>query len=67
VLSGGNRYVLRLSSNAHIWINKQIGASTWPGLPGTVTNALDGNWHHLAALYFDGVVVATNTDTSPIY
>jgi hypothetical protein len=75
VLSGGNRYVMRLSSNTQVWINKQIGASTWLGLPGTVANALDGNWHHLAAsisptasvLYFDGAVVATNSDTTPIY
>jgi Concanavalin A-like lectin/glucanases superfamily len=74
VISGSDRYTLRVYSNTEIKVVKRTGTSTWVELPGTVANALDGNWHHLAGVvsasgmfaYFDGVLVASNVDTTAI-
>jgi outer membrane protein assembly factor BamB len=75
VVSGSSRYILRMISNTQIQLVKQSAAGTWITLSATVSNALDGNWHHLAGviaatgmtLYFDGASVASNADTSAIY
>jgi len=75
IISGANRYVIRVVSNTSIAVVKQTGSSTWVTLTGTVTNALDGNWHHIAGvitgsgmtLYYDGASVATNSDATAIY
>lgn len=75
LISGNNRYALRVVSNTQVAVFKQTGSGSWVTLTGTVTNALDGNWHHVAGvitgsgmtLYFDGASVTTNSDTSAIY
>ncbi|HEY4188695.1 MAG TPA: LamG-like jellyroll fold domain-containing protein [Polyangia bacterium] len=75
IVSGGNRYVLRVLSSTQVALVKQTAAATFVTLSATVTTPLDGNWHHLAGvikgtgmiLYYDGASVATNSDTSAIY
>jgi len=75
ILSGGNRYILRVFSSTQIKIAKQTASATWVELLATVSNPLDGNWHHIAGVitstgmiaYFDGAQVASNSDVSPIY
>ena len=75
VVSGSNRYVTRVVSNTQIQVAKQTGSSTWVTVSATVSNALDGNWHHLAGVisatgitaYFDGASVGSTADATAIY
>jgi len=74
VVSGSDRYALRVVSNTVINVRKRTGASTWVTLAGTVANALDGSWHHVAGVispsgmlvYFDGNAVSSNADSTAI-
>ncbi len=76
IVSGSNRYAIRVNSNTQITLVKQTAVSTWATVVATVANALDGNWHHIAGVissttmtaYFDGVAVGTPTsDSNAIY
>ncbi|HEY4186509.1 MAG TPA: LamG-like jellyroll fold domain-containing protein [Polyangia bacterium] len=75
VVSGSNRYALRVFSSTQIKVVKQTAASTWVELAATVSSPLDGNWHHIAGVitssgmtaYFDGAAVGSNADTTAIY
>lgn len=75
ILSGSNRYALRIYNGTTIKVTKQWATANWTELSGTVSNTIDGNWHHIAGVlngsgmiaYFDGVQVASNTDTNAIF
>ncbi len=80
IISGSDRYTLRVLSTTQVKLQKRTAASTWVNVTATVTTPLDGNWHHIAGvidpsnataanrmiLYFDGSSVGTGTDSAAI-
>src|SRR6185436_13424710 len=67
VVSASNRYGVRVYSSTQMKVFKKYNSSTWAEATATVSNPLDGNWHHIAGTitgttmtcYFDGVAVGT--------
>ena len=68
IVSGGNAYLLRLRPTGPE-LFKEIAGNNAVSCRGTTSTLLDGNWHHLAAVfgttgfkaYFDGAVACTST------
>jgi hypothetical protein len=72
LISGGNAYGLRLGG-AQIEVSKRV-TGTFVDCRATVSNYLDGNWHHVVGviatgtfhIYFDGTLRATCAQSQPI-
>jgi hypothetical protein len=72
LISGGNAWGLRLGS-AQIEVSKRANG-TFVDCRATVSNYLDGNWHHVVGvisagafiIYFDGTQRGSCTQTAPI-
>ena len=77
VISAGDVYLLRLRPD-EVEVSKRIGGATgsagWVRCRGRAAGAIDGRWHHLAAvidvdamhLYFDGASVCRFANAQPM-